>query len=456
MARLKHTPAVRGIRAKQTPPSRAHGGHDFHDNSFSAGGAQPTPRRGARFSDFTRTSKASQSGRADRRAELSVSPSASIQFSVAARTESQEILQSWLERLSVPRSELAEPAGEGAIRCLACGHRCYLPEGKIGICKVRFHRGGQLFVPWGYVAGLQCDPIEKKPFFHVRPGALALSFGMLGCDYHCAYCQNWLTSQALRDPIAGVPPRRISAEEIVDLAIEYGAEMVTSTYNEPLITSEWAAEVFRRARARGLLTSYVSNGNATPEVLEFLRPVIDAYKVDLKGFDDRHYRKLGGVLEVVKRTIRRLVELEVWVEVVTLLVPGFNDSEEELRQLAEFLAGVSPDIPWHVTAFHPDYKMTDRDGTRVEQLLRAVEIGENAGLRYVYAGNAPGQVGPYENTRCPQCRTTVIERIGFRVVRMDLDRGCCPRCGTTIPGRWGDSPPATSKHLSWMPRPVVL
>ncbi len=371
------------------------------------------------------------------------------------QTAAQETLQAWIEQFSVARSDLVQPSADGGLRCLACGHRCYLPEGKVGICKVRFHRQGKLYVPWGYVAGLQCDPIEKKPFFHVLPGALALSFGMLGCDYHCAYCQNWITSQALRDPIAGVPPKRIEPEEIVRLAVEHGAEMVTSTYNEPLIASEWAAEVFRAARARGLLTSYVSNGNATAEVLEYLRPVIDAYKVDLKGFDDRRYRKLGGVLETVKETIRRLVELGVWVEVVTLLVPGFNDSEEELRALVEFLASVSPDIPWHVTAFHPDYKMTDRDGTRIEQLLRAAELGERAGLRFVYAGNAPGQVGAYENTRCPNCKTTVVERRGFRVLRVRLEDGRCPQCQTFIPGLWGKRA-TTARHLdSWVPRPIA-
>lgn len=366
-------------------------------------------------------------------------------------------LQSVLEELSTPRSELAQPLPEGALRCVACGHRCYLPDGKVGICKVRWNRQGKLYVPWGYVAALQCDPVEKKPFFHAYPGSLALSFGMLGCDYHCAYCQNWLTSQALRDPVAGVAPRRISPEEIVRLAQRYGARIVTSTYNEPLITSEWAVDVFRQARAAGLVTSYVSNGNATPEVLEFLRPWVDLYKVDLKGFDDRRYRKLGGLLETVKQTIRQLVRLGFWVEVVTLLVPGFNDSESELRALTEFLAGVSPDIPWHVTAFHPDYKMTDRDATTVDRLLFAARLGEEAGLRYVYIGNVPGAVGEYENTRCPGCHTTVVERRGYRILRIDLQQGRCPRCQTVIAGRWGD-PSAAEGLVStarW-PRPVVL
>jgi pyruvate formate lyase activating enzyme len=316
-----------------------------------------------------------------------------------------------------------------------------LPEGKIGICKVRFNRGGTLYVPAGYVAALQCDPVEKKPFFHARPGALALSFGMLGCDYHCGYCQNWLTSQALRDPAAGTAPRRVSPEQLVQLARDYGAEIVASTYNEPLITSEWAVEVFKVAKAHGLLTAYISNGNGTPEVLDYLRPWIDLYKVDLKGFNDKQYRKLGGVLDNVLATIRRLVALDVWLEVVTLIVPGFNDSDAELTELARFLASVSADIPWHVTAFHPDYRMTDRDRTTADTLLRAVRIGQEAGLRYVYAGNLPGHVGRFEDTRCAACNATVVERRGFSVRRVQLRDGSCAACGTVVPGRWGSGAP---------------
>jgi pyruvate formate lyase activating enzyme len=348
--------------------------------------------------------------------------------------------------------ELVLPEPNRALRCVACGHRCYLPEGKVGVCIVRFNEAGNLRVPRGYVGALQCDPVEKKPFFHVRPGALALSFGMLGCDYHCGYCQNWITSQALRDPEAIAPIRRLAPDQLVDFALAQGAEIVTSTYNEPLITSEWAVEVFRVAKACGLMTAYVSNGNGTPEVLDYLRPWVDLYKVDLKGFDDRQYRKLGGVLDNVLATIRGLVERQFWVEVVTLIVPGFNDSTDELQRLAGFLASVSPNIPWHVTAFHPDYKMTDRDATTVESLLRAVSIGREAGLRYVYAGNLPGCVGELENTHCPQCARVVVERRGFRILRVDLERDRCPGCRTAIPGMWGDSKRAARSDG----RPIVL
>jgi len=226
---------------------------------------------------------------------------------------------------------LCRPEGE-RIRCLACGHRCLIGEGQRGICKVRFNDGGQLRVPFGYVAALQCDPVEKKPFFHVYPGSEALTFGMLGCDYHCLYCQNWLTSQALRDREAAAPPRPVTPSQLLDIARREGARLVVSSYNEPLITAEWSVAVFREAKAAGLTCAFVSNGNATPEALDFLRPWLTAYKVDLKSFDDRRYRTLGGTLDAVLRTIQMVHERGLWLEVVTLVIPGFNDSDDELRR----------------------------------------------------------------------------------------------------------------------------
>jgi pyruvate formate lyase activating enzyme len=333
--------------------------------------------------------------------------------------------------------ELYERLPDARVRCVACGHRCLIPPGREGICRVRFNEGGVLKVPFGYVAGLHLDPVEKKPFFHALPGSRALSFGMLGCDLHCGYCQNWISSQTLRDPSALAGAEAITPGEIVRAARESGARIVTSTYNEPLITSEWGAAVFRLAREAGLVCSYVSNGNATEEVLEYLRPLVSLYKVDLKSFRDRPYRELGGTLERVLWTIRALHEKGFWVEVVTLVVPGFNDSPEELREIARFLASVSPDIPWHVTAFHPDYKMEDRQATPVRTLVAAVEAGFAEGLRFVYAGNLPGAVQNLENTYCPSCRALLVERRGFRVLRNELaGDGRCPSCRTAIPGVW--------------------
>ncbi len=336
--------------------------------------------------------------------------------------------------------ELVEAISKDRIRCYACGHECPIPEGAAGVCKVRFNRGGRLQVPWGYVGGVQCDPIEKKPFFHARPGALAFSFGMLGCDLHCSYCQNWVTSQALRDPDAVAPPLDVTPAALVQEASRLGAQAVVSTYNEPLITTEWGVAIFREARVAGLLTAYVSNGNGTPRVLEFLRPWVDLYKVDLKSFDDRHYRQLGGRLEPILETIRSLHQMGVWLEVVTLLIPGFNDSADEIDRLTSFIARVSPDIPWHVTAFHKDYRMSDPENTTPEMLVEAAEAAERNGLRYVYAGNLPGRVGEFENTRCHQCGSALVERYGYFIqgYRITAD-GRCPDCRTQIPGRWGAS-----------------
>jgi pyruvate formate lyase activating enzyme len=348
----------------------------------------------------------------------------------------------------VREGDLWERIDERRIRCVACGHRCPIFEGQAGVCKVRFHRGGKLYVPWGYVAGLHNDPIEKKPFFHVLPGSMALSFGMLGCDLHCAYCQNWVTSQALRDPRARAPITEVAPSRLVECALRAGSKVVVSTYNEPLITAEWAVAVFREAKQAGLMTGFVSNGNATPEALEYLRPHLDLFKVDLKSFDDRHYRELGGRLQPILDSIRLIHKMGFWLEVVTLVVPGFNDSDAELAQIAEFLAGISPDIPWHVTAFHSDYKMLDRQDTPPESLRRAAELGRRAGLRYVYAGNLPGRTGNLEDTVCPSCGETLVARRGFRVLSCKIGpEGRCPRCAFVVAGRWTARPETAGKAL---------
>ncbi len=347
-------------------------------------------------------------------------------------------------------AELYRPLDRNRVECYACGHRCPISPGFAGVCKVRFNRGGKLYAPYGYVNGAFCDPIEKKPFFHALPGARAFSFGMLGCDLHCGYCQNWVSSQALRDFRSSLDFVSAEPAELVRLAVRERAAALISTYNEPLITAEWAVAVFREAKAAGLVTGFVSNGNATPEVLEYIRPWVDLYKVDLKSFDDRRYHELGGRLGPILESIRRIHAMRFWLEIVTLVVPGFNDSEDELRRMAEFLAGISPDLPWHVTAFHQDYKMLGPDNTPPETLIRAVEIGRAAGLRFVYAGNLPGQTGGLENTRCPACSAVLVERRGFRVLRNAITpRGCCPACGRAIPGVWGreDAAGAPQDHL---------
>ena len=348
-------------------------------------------------------------------------------------------LVSVLDLLTAP-AELAVPQADNSVRCTACGHRCLVRPGRRGICQVRFNAVGTLRTPWGYVSALNADPVEKKPFYHLLPGSIALTFGMLGCDFHCGYCQNWLTSQTLRDPASNEAAyfvKRISPEQIVETARRAGAEVIASSYNEPLITSEWAVAVFRLAVREGLKCVFVSNGNATPEVLKYLRPYLTGMKIDLKTMQDKNYRQLGGVLKNVLDTIKWVKEMGLWLEVVTLVVPGFNDSTGELWEAARFLSSVSADIPWHVTAFHSDYKMQDTPNTLVKTLLRAAEIGREAGLRYVYAGNLPGRVDEYETTFCPQCNTALVERTGYniRAIRL-MPPGVCPQCGTAVAGVW--------------------
>jgi len=362
-----------------------------------------------------------------------------------------------LDKLTV-EGELYEKLEDNSVRCFACGHRCLIREGKRGICQVRFNGGGRLRVPHGYVAALQSDPIEKKPFAHVMPGTNALTFGMLGCDYHCSYCQNWLTSQAMRDPASDVSVnyiRKLTPQKIVEFAKSTNASTVVSSYNEPLITSEWAVDVFKEAKSQGLMCAYVSNGNNTPEVIEYIAPYLDAYKIDLKCMSDRNYRKLGGVLQHTLDGIKRAREAGLWVEVVTLVIPGFNDSSEELWDAAKFIASESPNIPWHVTAFHKDYKMTDPDNTDAKTLIRAAEIGREAGLKFVYAGNLPGTVGEYEDTLCPSCNYLLVKRRGYVIREYHLTTdGKCPDCGAKVPGVWPKNPSKVGLNGAGYPIPI--
>ncbi len=348
-------------------------------------------------------------------------------------------LAATIDLLTAP-SDLCVRNKDGSLHCLACAHRCLIKPGRRGICQVRFNRDGELRVPRGYVAAAQLDPIEKKPFSHFLPGSRALTFGMLGCDFHCDFCQNCLTSQALRDPSVGAGAnliQRITAQELVDYAVSAGAGVMASSYNEPLITSEWAYEIFSLSREAGLKCVYISNGYATREVLDYLRPRLDGYKIDLKSMQAKNYRAMGAVLEHVLETIRYAHEIGLWVEIVTLVIPGMNDGNEELWETARFIAGVSRDIPWHVTAFHPDYKMYDRPATSATILQRAAEIGQEAGLRYVYAGNLPGRVGSLENTYCPKCNHVLIRRRGFYVLENNITgQGACPACSAPIAGMW--------------------
>jgi len=362
-----------------------------------------------------------------------------------------------LDRYTV-EGKLYEKLDDRSLRCFACGHRCVIREGRRGICQVRFNDRGELRVPHGYVAALQSDPIEKKPFNHVMPGSSALTFGMLGCDYHCSYCQNWLTSQAMRDPASDISVnyiREITPAGMVEYARKTDAAVLVSSYNEPLITSEWAVEIFKEAKKAGLMCAYVSNGNNTPEVMEYIAPYLSAYKIDLKCMSDKNYRKLGGVLQNTLDGIQRAHAMGLWVEVVTLTIPGFNDSNEELWDAARFIAGLSKDIPWHVTAFHKDYKMTGPDNTDAKTLMRAAEIGREAGLRYVYAGNLRGKVGEYEDTLCGECNHRLIMRRGYVIQEYNITAdGTCPNCRSNVPGVWPKDPSSVNLNGMGMPIPI--
>lgn len=348
-----------------------------------------------------------------------------------------EDFQHQLSEMTKP-SSLCSHLDDDLVQCHACAHHCKLKPDQFGICKLRFNRQGTLMVPTGYVSGLQLDPVEKKPFNHFLPGALTLSFGMVGCNFKCAFCQNWLSAQALNDPSSRFSERylhKITPEEMVQTAKNNHAQIIVSTYNEPLITTEWAIEIFEQAHENGLHTAFVSNGFGTRQAIEALAPHLDAMKIDLKAFSETTYRELGGHLQPVLETIQIAREMGIWVEVVTLLIPEWNDSQKEIWELTRFLAGVSVDIPWHVTAFHPDYKMMDRDHTTASALQTAAEIGQEAGLRYVYAGNLPGRVGSLENTYCPHCQQELITRRGFFIGKVRItEDGRCPVCGEKIAG----------------------
>jgi pyruvate formate lyase activating enzyme len=341
-------------------------------------------------------------------------------------------------------STLTEKEPNGVVRCLACAHRCRVKPDKRGVCMMRFNLDGELHVPWGYVAAANVDPIEKKPFAHFLPGSNAMTFGMLGCNFRCDFCQNWVSSQTLRDPAAeggGSTIQTITPQQLVDYAKKNHSAVIASSYNEPLITSEWAIDIFKLAKPAGIRCVYVSNGFATPEVLQALQPYLDGFKVDLKCMQEKNYHALGGGLQPVLDSIKLAHDLGMLVEVVTLVIPDYNDSPEELWKMASFIVSVSADIPWHVTAFYPTYKRLDTPATSASILQRAAEVGQEAGLHYVYAGNLPGRVGSLEDTHCPHCNQVLIERRGYTVFGYNLTaQGTCPKCGTKIAGVWTDHP----------------
>lgn len=346
------------------------------------------------------------------------------------------------ERLAVrtTRGVLHSDAAEdGRIRCLACAHRCALADGETGICGVRRRSGAELLVPWGYVARRNVRPVETNTIYHVHPGALSMTFGMYGCDLRCGYCHNWQVSQALREGVENESPHDISPDALIEEAVVAGCEVVCAAYNEPMITAEWTRAIFEAAKRRGLTTALVTDGNTTAAALAYMRPVTDVFRVDLKSGNGAAYRLMGGRLQPVLDGIVEARRLGYWIEVVTLIVPGFNDDRRELRSIAETLRAIDADIPWHVNAFQPKYKMQDRPRTTPEALVSAAGSGYARGLNYVYAGNVPDRLSALSHTRCPSCTAVLIERSDHQVNALRLrDGGACFRCGSQLPGLWGD------------------
>jgi pyruvate formate lyase activating enzyme len=335
------------------------------------------------------------------------------------------------------RGELVEPGPEaGYLRCTACAHRCVVAEGRAGACGVRFERRGELRVPFGYVARHYVRSVETNTIFHVRPGAKSLTFGMFGCDLRCPYCQNWKVSQALREPGLTGEPIDISAAELVRQAASAGCEVIASAYNEPMITAEWARAVFTEAKAQGLATALISDGNTTPEALAYMRPSADVFRVDLKGYSAEQYRALGGRLEPVLSGIREARRLGYWVEVVTLVVPGFNDDPAGLRKLGDELASIDPDIPWHINAFYPRYRMSDRPATDPAFLVNIAGTAYARGMRYVYVSNMADRLRELSHTRCPACHEVVVRRFNYATEEVRLREGACPACSSPVPGLW--------------------
>jgi pyruvate formate lyase activating enzyme len=333
----------------------------------------------------------------------------------------------------IHEARLWKAEDDGRVVCGLCAHRCDINPGHFGICGVRENRAGKLFTrAYGEVVAAAADPIEKKPFFHFFPGTSSFSIATAGCNFRCTYCQNWRISQL--KPIAGPADgsRRLSPGDIVRIARDHGCRSVSYTYTEPTIFFEYALDTAILARASGLANTFVTNGYMTAEMLKEIRPFLDAANVDLKAYRDETYRKICGArLQPVLDTIALMRKLGIWVEVTTLVVPGLNDSDAELGDIARFLAGVDRNIPWHISRFHPDYEYQEEPETPLPVLRRAAEIGREKGLRFVYTGNVAGEIEP---TICQNCRTKLIRRSGFKIIENRLVNDRCPRCGEVLPG----------------------
>ena len=332
---------------------------------------------------------------------------------------------------------LYERLEENKVRCSLCSHRCVIKDGRRGICNVRENEAGILkTLVYGKLIARHIDPIEKKPLFHFLPGTLSYSIATVGCNFQCRFCQNADIAQMPSDGKGTILGTGCTPREVVDAAQRGGCRSIAYTYTEPTVFFEFAYETAKLAHDKGIRNVFVTNGYMTAEALEMIDPYLDAANVDLKAFTDTYYKELCGAgLKHVQATLKLMKSLGIFVEVTTLIVPGLNDDPSELKDLAAFIVqDLGPETPWHISRFHPTYKLTDRPSTPVQTLTMAREIGLKAGLKYVYTGNVPGNAA--ENTFCYSCGETVIERWGFQVGNLQLKNGRCTKCGAEIDGVW--------------------
>ena len=321
----------------------------------------------------------------------------------------------------------------GDVRCHLCSHRCRIAPSKRGICAVRENRDGSLYsLVYEKLISQSVDPIEKKPLFHVHPGSRSYSIATVGCNFQCDFCQNHEISQMPRET-GKIIGRSVAPFDIVKKAVETGSKSIAYTYTEPTVYFEYAFDTCKEAHKRGVKNVFVTNGFMTGEAIETIAPYLDAANIDLKSFSDEFYKKYCGArLQPVLESLKKMKELGIWVEVTTLVIPSLNDSEDELRDIARFICSIGAETPWHISRYYPRYKMSEPPATPVATIHRAAETGKEEGLRYIYAGNVPGDAG--ENTFCHKCGHLVIERYGYQIENIDLDGVQCPRCKTVLAG----------------------